>query len=244
MTKKKEIFENKTVEEFLGKPPKWIIRWGITVLFVIISILFGASYFVHISDDIQLPLRPIGTEVIADSEWHIQEVLVESGTAVKKGTPLMRVSKGFSYQELAQLKEGFKNDRSDKNNFREFDKLLVRDSLILSPINGRLILEQPIQSGQTIPGGTLLAKITSSESQLVQASASSQYYDEIKHFKFLPITTTDGSIIQATVRNILVEDNLLKIDIEFDSPLEVSTAQIKVNRQTLFDKLFKRKRIN
>ena len=37
--------KSEQVSEILGKPPKWLIRWGISVIFIIIAGLFVGSYF-------------------------------------------------------------------------------------------------------------------------------------------------------------------------------------------------------
>ena len=37
--------KSESVTEILGTPPKWLIRWGITVIFIVIAGLFVGSYF-------------------------------------------------------------------------------------------------------------------------------------------------------------------------------------------------------
>ena len=37
--------KSEQVSEILGTPPKWLIRWGITVIFIVIAGLFVGSYF-------------------------------------------------------------------------------------------------------------------------------------------------------------------------------------------------------
>jgi multidrug resistance efflux pump len=38
------------VQEILGRPPRWLIRWGITVIFVVVAGLFVGSYFFKYPD--------------------------------------------------------------------------------------------------------------------------------------------------------------------------------------------------
>ena len=47
-----EIRSNE-VQEILGYVPKWMIRWGITVIFGIVLLLIGLSWFVKYPDVIQ-----------------------------------------------------------------------------------------------------------------------------------------------------------------------------------------------
>jgi multidrug efflux pump subunit AcrA (membrane-fusion protein) len=44
------------IKEMLGKPPKWIIRWGITVLFAVIGLIFIGSIFFKYPDTIVVPV--------------------------------------------------------------------------------------------------------------------------------------------------------------------------------------------
>lgn len=244
MLKKGEVFDNKTVEEFLGKPPKWIIRWGITVLFIILSMLFGASYFIPISDEILLPLQSVDnqdSEIIASSEWFVHEFLIASGTNVKKNTPILRISKGFSFQEINRLQQTLEANNSNRNILNKLNILIEKDSTVLSPIDGKLEFEKSIQTKQSVPPGTLLAKIISPEVQLVEVITTVQYYKEVKHLNILHVVTSNGNIIQATVNNINVEGDLVKIQIALGLEVQALTARIRVNKQMLFDKLFKRR---
>jgi len=38
------------VQEILGRPPKWILRWGIMLLFSVILLLFVGSWFFKYPD--------------------------------------------------------------------------------------------------------------------------------------------------------------------------------------------------
>jgi hypothetical protein len=49
---KYEIPENielrsEEVQEILGRPPQWIIRWGITIIFIIVAGLFGDDIYMR-----------------------------------------------------------------------------------------------------------------------------------------------------------------------------------------------------
>ena len=48
---KKEILDNielrsESVQDILTKPPHWIIRWGNTVVFIILAMILLMSYFI------------------------------------------------------------------------------------------------------------------------------------------------------------------------------------------------------
>ncbi|MDR0436825.1 MAG: hypothetical protein LBH22_00835, partial [Bacteroidales bacterium] len=41
---------SEAVQDILGRPPRWMIRWGITVIFMVIFGLFVGSYFFKYPD--------------------------------------------------------------------------------------------------------------------------------------------------------------------------------------------------
>ncbi len=41
------------VQEIMGTPPKWIIRWGIVIIFLVVLILLTGSFFYKYPDVIQ-----------------------------------------------------------------------------------------------------------------------------------------------------------------------------------------------
>ncbi|MDD2550914.1 MAG: HlyD family secretion protein, partial [Bacteroidales bacterium] len=44
------------ITEILGTPPRWIVRWGITLIFTIIGIVFIGSIFFRYPDTIIAPV--------------------------------------------------------------------------------------------------------------------------------------------------------------------------------------------
>ena len=38
------------VQEILGRPPRWIIRWGISIIFIVVAGLVVGSYFFKYPD--------------------------------------------------------------------------------------------------------------------------------------------------------------------------------------------------
>ncbi len=77
------------INEILGVPPKWIIRWGITVIFIVISIVFiGSAFFRY--PDIVLASATITSEnppavIISKANGKITDLLFTDGSIIKKG---------------------------------------------------------------------------------------------------------------------------------------------------------------
>ena len=80
------------VREILGRPPRRIVRWGITVIFVVVAGLFIGSCFIKYPDVLQAPVT-VTTEhlpagVAARSSGKIDTLFVTEGEIVTEGAPI------------------------------------------------------------------------------------------------------------------------------------------------------------
>ena len=77
------------VQEVMGQVPAWIVRWGITLLFLVVVALLAGSCFFKYPDVIVAEMTLTGqhpaVQVMTRSEGKIQELLVEDNSAVKEG---------------------------------------------------------------------------------------------------------------------------------------------------------------
>jgi HlyD family secretion protein len=76
------------VQEILNRPPKWIIRWGITIIFFVIAVVIVGSWFFKYPDIIGAPIT-LTTEnppapVLAKTNGKIQNLLVSDNQVVEK----------------------------------------------------------------------------------------------------------------------------------------------------------------
>jgi HlyD family secretion protein len=114
------------VQEILGRPPRWIIRWGVTVIFMVIAGLFAGSYFFKYPEVITAPIvvttenLPVG--VIAKTTGRIDVLLVKEKQAVQKDQLLAVVENPASTTDvlaLMKLLDSFQpaNDSPQENNW-------------------------------------------------------------------------------------------------------------------------------
>ena len=77
------------VQEVMGQVPAWIVRWGITLLFlVVVALLVGSCFFKYpdvITADMTLTGQHPATAVVTRAEGKIQELLVRDNRLVKEG---------------------------------------------------------------------------------------------------------------------------------------------------------------
>lgn len=80
---------SEAVQEILGRPPKWIIRWGITVILIIIAGIFIGSYFVKypevIASTIEVSTENLPAHLVARSSGKIDSLFVKENESVQDG---------------------------------------------------------------------------------------------------------------------------------------------------------------
>jgi HlyD family secretion protein len=96
------------VQEVLGTIPPWILRWGITTLFVIVLVLLIGSWFFKYPDTISATMTLTGemppAGIIAKTNGRIKELYVEDKQQVKKNEFLAVLENPASTSDMLLLK--------------------------------------------------------------------------------------------------------------------------------------------
>ena len=118
------------VQEILGRPPRWMIRWGITLIFIILGIVLAGSWFFQYPDVITANVM-VTTEnppapIVAKSTGKIDHLFVTDQKQVKEDEPLAVIENTAFYRDILSLDEmlqGFK-DRLGEGNVKliEYNK--------------------------------------------------------------------------------------------------------------------------
>lgn len=106
----KEIeLRSEEVQEVMGQIPAWIVRWGITILFIVVLALLVGSYFFTYPDIVEtemtLTSREPVVEVVARSSGKISELYVSNGQEVKSGAPLAVIENTAKTDDVFRLKK-------------------------------------------------------------------------------------------------------------------------------------------
>lgn len=106
----KEIeLRSEEVQEVMGQIPAWIVRWGITILFIVVLALLVGSYFFTYPDIVEtemtLTSREPVVEVVARSSGKISELYVLNGQEVKSGAPLAVIENTAKTDDVFRLKK-------------------------------------------------------------------------------------------------------------------------------------------
>lgn len=106
----KEIeLRSEEVQEVMGQIPAWIVRWGITILFIVVLALLVGSYFFTYPDIVEtemtLTSREPVVEVVARSSGKISELYVSNGQEVKSDAPLAVIENTAKTDDVFRLKK-------------------------------------------------------------------------------------------------------------------------------------------
>jgi HlyD family secretion protein len=205
------------VQEILGRPPRWIIRWGVTVIFMVIAGLFIGSYFFKYPEVITAPIivttenLPVG--IVAKTTGRIDVLLVKEKQTVQKDQLLAVVENPASTADVLALMKWLDNFRTDEI-----------DSSILSRAG-----HSPREAHS--PGREAASPLLSSSLQLgtVQSYYSS-FLKACEDYRYFLQTDYHHRKVQVIKKQIAVQENMLA----------QSRAQLSIMREQLSiaDKLF------
>ena len=110
---------SESVQEILGRPPRWIIRWGITIIFIVVAGLVVGSYFFKYPDVIQATIT-VTTEnlpagVMAKTTGRIDTIFVHEKQTVQQGDLLAVIENSAKLSDVMMLKDSITNYSSSNH---------------------------------------------------------------------------------------------------------------------------------
>jgi len=119
------------VQEIIGNPPHWLIRWGIGLFFAVLVMLLSLSWFIHypdtVSADFTLTSLNAPKPVDARVSGKLTQLLVRDNTKVKKGQIL-----GF-IQSTANPRQVLGLDRAADSLIRDLNRNHVQNITGFNP---------------------------------------------------------------------------------------------------------------
>ena len=108
--KEKEIeLRSQEIQEILSRPPRTLVRWGITVFFVIIALLFiGGCFFQYpdvVSGEVTVTTERPPVWLVSRSTGKIQEIFLPDRYRIRKGDIIAAAENPASTADVLQLKE-------------------------------------------------------------------------------------------------------------------------------------------
>jgi HlyD family secretion protein len=101
------------VQEILGRPPRWIIRWGITVILFVIAGLFVGSYFFKYPDvipaTIEVTTDNLPVSLVARATGKLDTLFVVDNEIVEKEQYLAVIENPAKFEDVLLLQLKIKN---------------------------------------------------------------------------------------------------------------------------------------
>ena len=95
------------VQELLARPPRWLLRWGITVVFMILVAVFAGAWLIHYPDLVRASFKLTTSNapkaVLTRTDGKIVRLFVREGQVVQAGAPLAYLESTARHDEVLRL---------------------------------------------------------------------------------------------------------------------------------------------
>jgi HlyD family secretion protein len=130
MEKEKINIKSDEITEILGTPPRWIVRWGITLLFAIILVIFIGSIFFRYPDTVIAPVVITAENppsvVVARANGKPAALFVNDGKLVRRGDTLGVIESSANYIDVFYLSEQIRKTNLNDTVIPLFQSLNLR----------------------------------------------------------------------------------------------------------------------
>ena len=99
-----DYYFSEEASEIIGTPPRWIIRWGITLVFILFAGILAGSYFIKYPRTIKAQIvissfnPPV--DLIARRDAHIDSFFVANDSRVQKGDIILMLASTANYKDI------------------------------------------------------------------------------------------------------------------------------------------------
>ncbi|MHA6697428.1 HlyD family secretion protein [Chryseobacterium sp. A321] len=114
MEAKKDILDNielrsESVQDILTRPPHWMVRWGNTIIFIILLMILLMSYFIKYPEFVPAPIIVTSQnppeKLLSRTNSKIEKIFIKDHQEVKKGDVLMILQSTANYSDVLKLKK-------------------------------------------------------------------------------------------------------------------------------------------
>ncbi len=86
------LLRSEELDEIIGRPPHWLIRWGISLFLLFALLILALCWFIHYPEFIATPVQVVGDHppapVAMPQTGAVRRVLIKEGARVDKGDTL------------------------------------------------------------------------------------------------------------------------------------------------------------
>ncbi|MBP8777130.1 MAG: HlyD family efflux transporter periplasmic adaptor subunit [Bacteroidaceae bacterium] len=128
------------VQEVMGQVPPWILRWGITVLAIIVIGLFIGCYFFKYPDTLTAEVTITTTtppiNVIARSTGKLDQIYVHNGQSVQSGEVLAVIQNTADYEDVKILSAKMQDWVNGRLELKDLNQWMDNTTLKLGEMQG------------------------------------------------------------------------------------------------------------
>lgn len=100
---------SESVQDILTQPPHWMVRWGNTIILIILLMILGMSYIIKYPEFVPAPIIVTSQnppeKIEARSSSKIEKIFIKDHQKVKKGDVLMVLQSAANYEDILMLKK-------------------------------------------------------------------------------------------------------------------------------------------
>ncbi len=97
------------VQELLSRPPKWLLRWGITVVLLVLAVVFAGSWIVHYPDLVRASFKLTSANtpkaVLTRTDGKLVRLFVQEGQSVQAGAVLAYLESTARHNDVLSLSQ-------------------------------------------------------------------------------------------------------------------------------------------
>lgn len=118
-------FHSEEAQEILGKIPSWIIRWGITLIFLIfLSIIIGCCFIKYperVNGMVTMTTKNSPIDVVSKSSGDLEQILVSNGDSINSNVILGVMHSNANYKDILYVERNIMQITDTALNLAVFD---------------------------------------------------------------------------------------------------------------------------
>ncbi|RMF25968.1 MAG: HlyD family efflux transporter periplasmic adaptor subunit [Bacteroidetes bacterium] len=166
-----ELREDRQLEAVIGRPPGWLLHWGMTLVALAFVVLIVLSAVIEYPDVLQAPVTVLSEQppvrVVARTSGKLTRLLVQDGQFVRQGDLLAELENPARLQDVETL-SSFIEDLQALENPLDFLEVQLPENLQLGELQPDFAqFAQNLEDYQYfLSQGTVFQKINSLEQQI------------------------------------------------------------------------------